>query len=286
MSDGVARRLALEFAARSRALLGPYLFHPSRFEAEMAAVVGHHREDNDAYRVDQVVDDLLADLLADHGVAGRVFTEESGWRHLGDGDVYTVVCDPFDNSFLSTRSFRDSAVVISIGDSIGRFLACAVGDLATSAVYLADESGAYVVEEDDGTWRERPAATSSITSIDEAFVILPSILRPARASALAVPDLIARARHLVTMDGAIFFGRLAAGYVDAYVDVAVGQPVYEVPAVEMIRRAGGVVTDVEGGPLAFERVVAMVVDDPEGRTSVVAAATPELHAEIMRALGR
>ena len=86
------------------------------------------------------------------------------------------------------------------------------------------------------------------------------------------------------MDGAIFFGRLAAGYVDAYVDVVVGQPVYEVAALEMITRAGGVVTDGQGEPLDLSRVVSLIEMDPGGRI-VVAAATAKLHAEIMRALG-
>jgi fructose-1,6-bisphosphatase/inositol monophosphatase family enzyme len=280
----VARKLALDFVKRSRALLWPYLVHPSRFEAELAGVVGRQGEGNEAYRVDQMVDDLLVELLEERGIVGRVFSEESGWRHMGSGDVYTVVCDPFDNSFLSTRSFRDSSVVISIGDSTGRFLACAVGDLATSAVYLADDTGAHVLEEDGDEWRRRTASTSSVRRLEDAFVVLPAMLRPERPRALGVPDLVARAKHLITLDGAIFMGRLAAGYVDAYVDVVVGQPVYEVASLEMITRAGGVVTDLSGEPLGFERVLAMVEHDPSGRTSVVAAASLKLHREILRAL--
>jgi fructose-1,6-bisphosphatase/inositol monophosphatase family enzyme len=288
MNADAARRLALDFVTRARDTLWPYLVHPSRFESELAHVVGHHREDNDAYQVDRLVDDLLVDVLRDHGVTGDVYTEESGWRRLGEGDAAaTIVCDPFDNSFLSTLSFRDSAVVVSIGDADGRFLACAVGDLATYAVFLAHTGGAEMVEADGkGTWRARPARTSSVTSVDEAFVVLPALLRPERPRALDVPELAARAKHLLTLDGAIFFGRLSAGYVDAYVDVVVGQPVYEVPCLEMVVRAGGVVTDIDGEPLGFERILGMVRDDPDGRTSVVAAATPELHAELLGLLRR
>ena len=121
-------------------------------------------------------------------------------------------------------------------------------------------------------------------ALEDAFVVLPAMLRHGRPRALDVPDLVARAKYLLTLDGAIFFGRLGAGYIDAYVDVAVGQPVYEVACLELIGRAGGVVTDLHGEPLDFERIVSMVQEDPEGRTSVVAAATPELHVEILRAL--
>ena len=62
-----------------------------------------------------------------------------------------------------------------------------------------------------------------------------------------------------------------------------GQPVYEVAALEMITRAGGVVTDGQGEPLDLSRVVSLIEMDPGGR--IVVAATAKLHAEIMRALG-
>jgi fructose-1,6-bisphosphatase/inositol monophosphatase family enzyme len=281
----MARRLALDFVARTRTHLAPYLLHPSRFESELAGIVAHHREDNDAYQVDAVAERILVGILDEYGIAGRVFSEESGWGHFGAGDAYTIVCDPFDNSFLSTRAFRDSATVISIGDEKGRFLCCAIGDLATSAVYIGDESGARVFEQDDDRWRERAATTSTVRRLEDAFVVLPAFLRPGRPAALDVADLIRRCKHLLTMDGAIFFGRLAAGYIDAYVDVVVGQPVYEVTSVEMISRAGGVVTDRLGEALTFERILEMIERDPEGRTGIVAAATPALHAELLAIVG-
>ena len=81
------------------------------------------------------------------------FFRRNGWRRHGRGNAFTVVCDPFDNSFLSTRSFRDSSVVISVGDGQGRFLCCALGDLATSTVYFADQHGSRVLEQDGKTWR-------------------------------------------------------------------------------------------------------------------------------------
>ena len=249
-------------------------------------MVGHHREGNDAYRVDAAAEEILFGLLAEHGIAGRIFSEESGWHSYGRGDTYTVVCDPFDNSFLSTRSFRESSVVISVGDGQGRFLCCALGDLATRTVYFADQEGSRILEEDEETWRERDMTTLSVTRLEDAFVILPAILRPCRPQAMDVPDLVARSKYLITMDGAIFLGRLAAGYVDAYIDVVVGQPVYEVACLEVIVRAGGIVTDRGGVLLDFERVLDMVERDPTGRTGVIAAATAELHADIMRALQR
>jgi len=284
--SAVARQLALDFVSRARTVLEPYLWFPSRFEAELGMQVGHHQEDNDAYRVDVVTQEILDGLVEERGIAGRVFSEETGWRRYGSGNAFTVVCDPFDNSFLSTRSFRDSSVVISIGDGEGRFYCSALGDLATSSVYFADQHGSRVLEQDGERWRERTMRTSRVTRLEEAFVVLPAILRTHRPQAMEVPDLVARSKHLITMDGAIFLGRLGAGYVDAYIDVEVGQPVYEVASLEVILRAGGTVTDREGLPLDFERVVHMVQQDPSGRTGVVAAATKELHADIMRTLQR
>jgi fructose-1,6-bisphosphatase/inositol monophosphatase family enzyme len=284
--DSLARRVALDFVERSRALLDPFLQSPTRFNEKMAVVVGHHRADNDAYRVDVMLDELLMELLAQHKVGGRVFSEESGWRTLGTGHGYTMVCDPFDNTFLSTRAVRESSVVLSIAGQDGRLACCVIGDLSTRAVFLADSRGSFLLEPDDaGEWQEQPLSTSSVIRLEDAFVVLPAFLKPRRREALDVADLVARARYLLTMDGAIFFGRLAAGYIDAYVDVVVGQPVYELAALEIMTRAGGVVTDGSGTPLDLSDVISGIEQNPDGRTTIVAASTAALHAELMRTLG-
>ena len=284
----VARRLVLDFVATSRELLCPFLLSPARFGAELTTVMRSHRLDNDSYRVDMMVEEVLTNLLVKYRIGGQVFSEESGWRRIGDSADYTVVCDPFDNTFLCTRAFRDSSVVIAIADTRGDLLCCAIGDLATRAAFLADPDGAYMLEQDGaGCWQQpQQAMTSTVTRLQDAFVVLPALLRPDRLQALAFPELVGNARHLLTMDGAIFFGRLAAGYIDAYVDVVVGQPVYEIPALELITRAGGIVTDGHGEPLDLPRIVSLIEADPDGRIGVVAAATAELHADIMNALGR
>lgn len=284
--DGdLARRVALDFVERSRRMLAPYLLQPSRFEAELAPKVGTHGEDNDAYRVDLVVDDLLTTVLEEHGIEGRVFSEESGWRRTGTRDDYRIICDPFDNSFLSTRSFRDSAVTLSVADHSGQFLCCALGDLATTVVYLADETGPWILEPGSNGEGRRPATTSSVTTLEDAFVIMPAMLRPGREHVLAAGALVSAPRHLLTLDGVVLLGRLAAGYVDAYVDAVVGQQLYEMPCLELVVRAGGIVTDKEGKPFDYGQLVRELERDPDARMTVVAASTHELHDEILSALG-
>jgi len=68
------------------------------------------------------------------------------------------------------------------------------------------------------------------------------------------------------------YGQLAAGWVDAVVDVGL-QPYDYLPVVGVVEGAGGVITDWQGQPLTRQS---------DGR--VVAAATPELHAALLSVL--
>ena len=62
---------------------------------------------------------------------------------------------------------------------------------------------------------------------------------------------------------------MAAGHVDAVIDYDL-QPYDFLPVSVVVEAAGGIMTDWEGGPLGL---------DSDGR--VIAAATPELHTEML-----
>jgi fructose-1,6-bisphosphatase/inositol monophosphatase family enzyme len=68
------------------------------------------------------------------------------------------------------------------------------------------------------------------------------------------------------------FGLLAAGKIDAVLDTGL-KPYDYLPVVPVVEAAGGIMTDWNGAPLGL---------DSEG--TVIAAATPELHAAIINRL--
>ncbi|TDE40028.1 inositol monophosphatase family protein [Antarcticimicrobium sediminis] len=90
------------------------------------------------------------------------------------------------------------------------------------------------------------------------------------AEGLAIFDRISARAAMRRFGGDCYtYGLLASGHVDAVVEMDL-QPYDYLALVPVIEGAGGVITDWNGAPLGL---------DSSGR--VVAAATPELHAEIL-----
>ena len=97
-------------------------------------------------------------------------------------------------------------------------------------------------------------------------------------------DIFIKPGQLHCLDGAIFIGRTASGYIDAYLDPYIGQPLYEVPCLEMINRAGGIITDTDGSEFDLAKLIEDLEINPNARYKFIAAATAELHEEICNAL--
>jgi fructose-1,6-bisphosphatase/inositol monophosphatase family enzyme len=102
------------------------------------------------------------------------------------------------------------------------------------------------------------------------------------------PDLglIDQVGTLHAVDGAIMIARVALGELDAYVDSYIGQPAYELPAIELVRRAGGIVTDESGAELTHERILTVMHSDPASRIKIIAAANRDIHDQIMASRAR
>jgi fructose-1,6-bisphosphatase/inositol monophosphatase family enzyme len=259
------------------------MLDPSTFEARLARVIGRETDDNILYQFDLDMEALCIKVLSEFRIGGRLFSEESGWRDLGQGGDFRIVCDPFDNSFLAARGFREASVAITVADRKGGFVCSAIGDLSTNRTYYADADGAFILDS-PGRPERRPAHPSCVTRIHDAFIVQPAFLRTGREDVLTNNQLVEGARYFLNNDGVILFGRLADGRIDAYVDTVIGQPLYEIPCLMIVARAGGVVTDENGRLFDFKRIIDRMENEPTSRFRVVAASTTELHAEILSAL--
>jgi myo-inositol-1(or 4)-monophosphatase len=120
------------------------------------------------------------------------------------------------------------------------------------------------------TLNERPVRMRSCTRVEEATVLTSDPLNPARYQhGPAYDELVARARLVRTWGDCYGYLLLAAGRADISLDPIMNP--WDIAAlIPIIRGAGGVITDWQGGP-AY----------PAAST---VAAGPELHAEVIRML--
>ena len=264
----------------------------------MSALTLHHYEHDDvfslksnegdknpSYGFDEASNRILFNVLAEYDFSCHVFSEEEhSWKTIGANPKYYVICDPFCNSFLASRTFRDAAVAICISDLAGELAICAIGDLQIRRIYYADISGAYVLENFD---QNSDVATrihvSNTKDIEEAFIVTP-LLKPSRRTQVGSLRFFQQAKIVHGVDGAIMIARLAAGYIDAYLDPLKGQPLYEVPCCELIIKAGGIVTDETGHPFHLGDIISKLSTKDDTRYKIVAACNKDLHAALLTSI--
>jgi fructose-1,6-bisphosphatase/inositol monophosphatase family enzyme len=211
-------------------------------------------------RVGQYGLDLTADAAAVEVLTGAglgVLSEESG-RHHPEREVYAVV-DPVDGSSNASRGIPWFATSLAIID----------GEGLRAAVVVNQSSGVrYSATRGGGAFRDGvPIEVSTVTELDHAFLAMngwcPQHLgwRQYRALGAAALDLCL----------------VAEGAIDGYLDCADSNhgPWDYLGGMLVLLEAGGTITDLRDRPL--------VVDDHDARRAPVAAATAELHAELVSA---
>ncbi|MDQ1613523.1 MAG: monophosphatase [Pyrinomonadaceae bacterium] len=280
-----ASRISLEFTAEVQFKLLPYIRNQRRLRADLSSVIEDKGDEHFAYRIDEYANRILFDMLEKYGLNCQVFSEETGWSTHGGQPQYYVICDPYCNSSLTMRGFRESAAAICITDMEGELVSCAICDLQIDRIFYADRTGAYLWELDEKRqWLPTQLSVSEIQKLKDAFVVV-SLLKLDRRKMLAHESLFQTAKIIHGVDGAIMIGRLAAGDIDAYLDPFKGQPLYEMPCFEIVLRAGGIVTDVEGTPFRLSNIINRLAENPKDRFQVVAAGNAQLHREILKTFG-
>jgi fructose-1,6-bisphosphatase/inositol monophosphatase family enzyme len=273
-------RITLEYTQRAQEILLPAIQDQVLVRGKYQEVVDQKSADHLGFRIDVVANQILLDILDERKLNCHLFSEETGWQKLGDIPRYYVVCDPYCNSSLTMRGFRESAVAICLTTLEGVLVSCAIADLQINRIFYADNSRSSVWEYHEGKWDERLMRVSDVSTLDKAFVVGSSI-KKFRRTRIINTKFFNKSQLFHTVDGAIMIGRLADGQIDAYLDPFKGQPLYEIPCCEMIQRAGGIVTDASGTPFNLSKVIQQLIDDPKARYPLVASCSKSLHREIL-----
>jgi myo-inositol-1(or 4)-monophosphatase len=203
------------------------------------------------YRHDVVVDEIVLRRLSSAGV--RVLSEESGLS--GSGPV-TVVVDPIDGSTNASLGLPWYAASLCAVDEEGPLCAL-VENLATGERFEAVRGAGAICDGES-------IHPSGVAALGDAVVGFSGWPRQ-RAGWRQYRALGAAALDLCSV---------AAGRLDGYVDCDGAHGVWDyLGALLVCRESGALVVDAEAREL--------VVLDPSARRGPVAAATPELLAELL-----
>ena len=211
------------------------------------------------YRHDVVADEIVVPRLLGAGL--RVLSEESGL--VGEGEV-TVVVDPVDGSTNGSRRIPWYATSLCAVDVDGPVVAV-VANLASDHRYRASRGEGVDVLRPGGRGYDRSShGPSRCRRLDEAVIGF-SGLPPGHGGWNQFRALGAAALDLCAV---------ATGSLDGFVDIDRAHGVWDyLGGLLVCREAGAVITDGYGDEL--------VTLDPSQRRAPVAAATPELLADLL-----
>jgi len=228
----------------------------------------HKGDDSPVTVADQTCERMIRDALAQHFPDHSILGEEFG--HEDKGGDFLWIIDPIDG----TRSFISGMPLYSmltalLQDGVPKLGVVRMPELGE--VFTGSPDGAAIADRaaENGT----AIATSDIMALKDAFIYI----NEGNKIALEAPDLFRRLcqsgrEQRLSYDGYPHM-LVAMGHADICIDYDL-QPYDYLPLVPIIKGAGGVITDWSGAPLTLQS---------DGR--IVAAATRELHREILDLLG-
>lgn len=275
----IPARICLDYVMGIKRKLRPLLFKHKLLERRLGKIVKEKTGEHMQYGFDVLAHDFLVKQLEKKSLNVRLFSEESGWLSIGTGKEYLIIADPFDGSHQATRTFRDVATAICVVDQNYEFKFCAIAEFNTHLLYIADKTGAYV----SYTQKLDPLYPSMVQSLSEAYIILPG-MKQKRRQYLCKTRIVSEAKYLLNTDGIVNLGRLAAGYIDAYIDPYIGQPIYEIVYSEIARQAGAVVSDIYGKLFDLPTLIHDLESDSDSRYKIIATCSERLHHEILNIL--
>jgi len=239
---------------------------PTRLEREPRVGVGEGGDETTA--IDAAAEQAVVRRLEAAGVACTLVSEELGERVFGDGTSPTrVVLDPIDGSLNAKRGipFFSLSLAVAWGPRMGDVELGFVHDYGTGEEWVARRGeGAFLV----GRPLDGPGPKERIEIL--SFEATRTDLVAERVAAMV--GLAYRIRIMGSL--ALSLCHLAAGRVDAVVSLKPARSV-DIAAAQLLVRERGLAVDLPEAP-PFESAPL----DLAARSRVVAAATPELCAEL------
>ena len=249
--------------------------------------------DSEVFRVDKDAEDGYVARLKERGRPVVLLSEEVERLEIGlehdDPEAY-VVSDPFDGSFLFKRGILDFWYSsLAFFDPEGSSMTCAVGDAVQRVIAFADQTGAYVAKLDgdrlvnqfqlDARYR-KATGRDDVTDLTKAS-IESYAMKPTKFLMPLVDkyrEVMAPFKFFLPNGGPYGFADVAEGKIDCY--FAPKQPFVDVfSGITIAQRAGAVVTDFTGNPVAFE-------DNIHGMYDVVACTNETLHEQVLSLIAK
>jgi myo-inositol-1(or 4)-monophosphatase len=223
--------------------------------------------------VDLAAEKAIVETLLQNDVAFTLVSEESGIQEYGNTprDCYVTV-DPVDGTTNLIRGlpFYCTSIAVSDKPALSSVFAACVTDLVHDITYTA-------FGKRDGAFRDgHPIKPSKTKALDEAVIGVDLNTYKVKAVAPQLTRLFHETKHIRHFGAnALELCYVAEGLTDAFVDIRAKLRTTDVAAAFFImKKAGGIITSPEGGPVETEL-------DPKRTVKFVASGNKDVHEKIL-----
>lgn len=270
-------KLLLSIAQSCFNYINPVLNNQNDFQLSLSKLVKVKQEDNVQFSFDVELDNLIKSRLLDQSM--KVFSEESGWFQTTEKPKFICVYDPFCNSSLASRTFREAAMGISIFNIDQEWITSLLLDYQSGIIGIATNERTTFYQSQ--TMQPLSVAKHTSSKIEDAWVVLTMENLRERSEIERVSELVTKSGRLIISSGHYYWLKLALGQIDAYLDPVGGEHLYEMFAAQVAIKAGCVVTDLKGNPFNPSTMLSQFISDPKYVYYPVAAQTKAIHDEII-----
>jgi myo-inositol-1(or 4)-monophosphatase len=244
---------------------------PTRAERE--PIVGAGMGGDDTIAIDRAAEEVIVERFEQTGESFVLVSEEIGKKQVGDGGDLHVVIDPIDGSLNAKRGipFFSISVAVAAGPTMADVFFGYVHDFGSGEEWTAERGdGARLNGEQlDAV---RPKEKIEILSFEA------TLTSSVAEKAAQMVGIAYRLRIMGSL--ALSLCHLAAGRVDAVCSLKAARSV-DIAAAQLLVRERGLAIELPEAPPFGSAPL-----DVEGRSRVVAAATPGLCDELFAALSR
>lgn len=261
--------------------MNPYLTNYSEFSKVLSKETQVKEGGNIQYNFDVELDKICQQKIKEFGIEGKIFSEESGWIELGE-KKYRLVCDPFCNSSLASKTFLDAAIGISIFSYDYEFITSAIMDYQTGIVGIVEDgkTNFYQIQTKEKIAFDIPV----MDKLEDAWVVIALENRKTRKGIDKARHILDKVKRIIINSGHIYWLRLAEGTIDAYLDPIGGEKLYEMFACTVAQKSGCIVTDLGGEEFDPIKYLKIFEEDCDFIYYPVASRHKGLHKQILSAL--
>jgi myo-inositol-1(or 4)-monophosphatase len=277
------------------------------------AVTGTAESGDATFAIDDVAEDAIVEFITKHDLSIAYYSEDKGLIKFGARPKGVLVIDPIDGTRPALAGFEQCVVAVSwspysLTATMGDVRHACVAELKQNDVFVASRGKGAVWY--DGNGNEKPLNIAIIHDIAKAPLSFEVVARPLEYLGVVLDEIV----NAASMNGGCFLysstayslTRLLTGQLAAVLDVGnriardhpwtrdrfidvgkgtvIGLFTYDIAAAALIASEGGaIITDSYGH--SFEHTPLLDTSEPNVQ-SICAASTPELHEQLINAIGR